>query len=309
MEIPKSPLCPDSLVTLVDEVSGERLSSEWQRQLGIEIPPSFCSHTVFRLWRCTRSQLRFITPSMPGDGDFYARLRAFDQYYCADKWEYRAAINWTRGGGRLLDVGCGDGAFVQMAVEKGFESEGLELNSSAVAHAQAKGLKVWARMPEAHAERIEFTPYDVVSSFQVLEHVHEPMTFLKSLITMIKPGGRLVIGVPNCDGWAGATGGVLQWPPHHLTWWGGASLVYLQQILPLRLVALEFEPLRDEHKRDYVTAFLHPALVPKAVNNGLFKRIANRTLCEMAMRLIPARAEGHTVLAVYERTEATGVRS
>ena len=307
-DIPQSPLCADSLVVLEDEISGEALSAEWKRQLGVEIPSAFSNQPLFRLWRCTRSQLRFITPSMPGCGDFYAKLRAFDWYYSAEKWEYERALRWVQKDQRLLDVGCGDGAFIQMAAAKGAVSEGLELNPSAVAHAQGKGLRVWARLSNEHAQEPDFEPYDLVSAFQVLEHVDDPLAFLRSLIALVKPGGKLIIGVPNCDGWGGSTGGVLQWPPHHLTWWGSAPLVYLQQVLPLRLINLEYEPLRVSHQRDRISALLFPSVAPKPATCGILGRIRKRLLCEMTMRLTPSRADGHTVLAVYERMEVDAVR-
>jgi 2-polyprenyl-3-methyl-5-hydroxy-6-metoxy-1,4-benzoquinol methylase len=304
MTNPKSPLCPDSLVTLEVEITGERLSAAWKSQLGIEIPHRFSRQPSFQSWRCTRSQLRFITPAMPGNGDFYAKLRAFDWYYHSEKWEYNSASRRVQRGQRLLDVGCGDGAFIEMMSAKGVISEGLELNPTSVACAHSKGLSVWARLTHEHVMEPGFMPYDVVSTFQVLEHVDAPLAFLRSLVTLVKPGGTLMIGVPNCDGWAGATGGVLQWPPHHLTWWGSASLVYLQQLLPLRLISLEQEPLRVAHRRDRISALLFPSLVPKPTTCGLLDRIGRRLACDITSRLTPVDAMGHTLLAVYERLDA-----
>lgn len=301
-ESPQSPLCPGSRVTLEDEIAGVALAAAWERQLGVHIPESFSSCPVFRLWSCVRSQLRFITPVMAGDGEFYARLRLFDWYYLPQKWEHEYAAGLVAKSDRVLDVGCGDGAFLDRCVARGVRCEGLELNRLAVAHAAAKGHTIWPHGADRHLTESGEGAYDLVSAFQVLEHVEAPLSFLRSLVALAKVGGKIVIAVPNCDGWAGATGGVLQWPPHHLSWWGAASLVFLQQILPVRLLDLQFEPLVEAHQRARISGLLFPTSAPKAPSPRFGKRLGRSVLCRFAARVCPKMVRGHGLVAVFERT-------
>ena len=62
--------------------------------------------------------------------------------------------------------------------------------------------------------------YDAVTSFQVLEHVTEPASFLRACVKALRPGGRLLLGVPNNDSFLGLLeDNWLNMPPHHMSLW------------------------------------------------------------------------------------------
>jgi 2-polyprenyl-3-methyl-5-hydroxy-6-metoxy-1,4-benzoquinol methylase len=102
-----------------------------------------------------------------------------------------------RDGLRLLDVGCATGFFVQAAKDAGWAASGIEANPSAAAFAQKNGLDV-------RNETIEDTTFadgtfDVVTLFEVIEHVKQPMAILRKAHALLKPGGMLFIYTPNFD--------------------------------------------------------------------------------------------------------------
>ena len=119
---------------------------------------------------------------------------------------------------RLLDVGCGDGEALDILRLVGWDVVGVELDEKAVASARARGLDVrQGQLDEAGFA--EYT-FDVVTSSHVIEHVHDPLEFLKQQWRVLKPGGCLIAVTPNADGpmhrkWEGI------WfnldPPRHLT--------------------------------------------------------------------------------------------
>lgn len=282
-------------------ISGGSLAAEWRRQIGVSPSPGFDEGVEFHLWRCPVSQLRFFTPAAPGDGQFYAAMRETAGYYQNDKWEHRRALTMVRAGERVLDAGCGDGAFLRKCLEAGARAEGLELNPAAVAQARKAGLEVFERTVEAHLEANRGA-YDTVCAFQVLEHVESPAGFLSDLVKLVKPGGRVIIGVPNGDGWVGDSGSVYQWPPHHLTWWGRSSLAYLPRCLPITLERIEQEPLRGVQRRDRAIALLDPAPVPGRRIGGVAGKIRRRLLGMMVLMLSPrSHPDGETLLAIYSR--------
>jgi 2-polyprenyl-3-methyl-5-hydroxy-6-metoxy-1,4-benzoquinol methylase len=96
--------------------------------------------------------------------------------------------------GRWLDVGCSTGAFVAEAGKAGVACEGLELSPTAVAAARARGLAV-------HRGTVDtFTPaerYAVVTGFDVVEHVPDPMAFVARLRAWLAPDGLLVLTLPD----------------------------------------------------------------------------------------------------------------
>ena len=69
--------------------------------------------------------------------------------------------------------------------------------------------------------------YDVVTAFQVLEHIADPLPFLKNCIDALNPGGLLVIAVPNNDAFIRFADLPLNEPPHHVGLWSPRSLASL----------------------------------------------------------------------------------
>jgi len=103
-----------------------------------------------------------------------------------------------RAGGRLLDVGCGNGAYLLRMRSYGWEVAGIEPDEEAARTGASKhGLAIHAgTMADAPFAEGSF---DAVTSRHVLEHVAPPLEFVDSLARYLKPGGRLVIVTPNAD--------------------------------------------------------------------------------------------------------------
>jgi SAM-dependent methyltransferase len=101
------------------------------------------------------------------------------------------------GGRRLLDVGAYCGYFVDVAREGGYEAEGLELSSWAAERARALGLAVHT---ESLAARLASgATYDVVTMFDVIEHMADPRTELADVFRLLPPGGRLYLSTIDAD--------------------------------------------------------------------------------------------------------------
>ena len=111
------------------------------------------------------------------------------------------------GGGRLLDVGCGNGGFLMLARQAGWQVEGLDFDAGAVQVARARGLEVHHGGIEMLGERSAC--YDVITLCHVIEHVHDPITTLRRLHALLKPGGVLWLDTPNL-----ASLGAARFGPH-----------------------------------------------------------------------------------------------
>jgi 2-polyprenyl-3-methyl-5-hydroxy-6-metoxy-1,4-benzoquinol methylase len=121
-------------------------------------------------------------------------------------------------GGRLLDVGFGNGAFLKLAAEIGWSAEGIDFDPAAVEAAKSRGLNVRC----AGVEELVDEPgsYDVITLSHVIEHVYDPPALLRAIYRLLRPGGLLWLETPNLDSLGHARFG-RNWrglePPRHLT--------------------------------------------------------------------------------------------
>jgi 2-polyprenyl-3-methyl-5-hydroxy-6-metoxy-1,4-benzoquinol methylase len=117
----------------------------------------------------------------------------------------------------LLDVGAGNGYFVSVAGgEFGIPATGIEISQMAVTFAwENLGVELMNGDVAKHRGK-----YDVVTSFNVIEHVDDPLEHLADLVRLLNPDGSLVITTPNPQCIQRLAVGLQRWkmicPPHHL---------------------------------------------------------------------------------------------
>lgn len=99
--------------------------------------------------------------------------------------------------GCMLEVGCASGSFLHQMTALDWQVEGIEFSASAAASAQRLGYTVHV----GAAESIDLAsgPFDLVTAWMVLEHLHEPVEVLNRLRNWTKPGGMFAFSVPDCS--------------------------------------------------------------------------------------------------------------
>lgn len=311
MEIAICPVCKGQEITTVDRVSTRDLKSLYSRA-GIDVSRYLAAVFEIKLNRCKRCDLGFFTPHCAGDDVFYEQLQKFDWYYQDEKPEYGYAQSHIRSGDKILEVGCGKGAF-RSWLPTSVQYTGVEFNDEAIRKARSLGLNVIKQSIEEHAA-IAADEYDVVCSFQVLEHVPEPLGFVQACVKTLKPGGKLLIAVPSEDSFIGqAVDAHLNMPPHHALRWSDRALRNLATRLGLANVELWHEPVAPFHAewhKDTLALLYFVRLglrKKKLVDRGLVGRILARVIRNQSIRdFFAARAskhfphatQGHTVVLV-----------
>jgi len=110
-------------------------------------------------------------------------------------------------GCRVLDVGCGGGILTEALAQKGALVTGIDISSKALAvaelHLLESGLKVDYRVTtaEQHASS-GVEPYDVITCMEMLEHVPDPESVVRSIASLLKPGGHAFLSTISRNGWA-----------------------------------------------------------------------------------------------------------
>lgn len=203
----------------------------------------------FAAVECERCSLVFLSPRL-------VEARMMQLYQRADYWDSETAgrgydeylevrANWLRtfrrrlreiaphrSAGRVLDVGCGPGFFVEAALEGGWDAWGIDPSAYAVDLARrALGDRVSVGVADASGH--PGASFDLVTAFDAFEHVYEPLRFLDAVRALLRPGGVLTITTPDVTSALARVSGrgwVSFKVPEHVCYWSPRTI--RQALLP-----------------------------------------------------------------------------
>jgi 2-polyprenyl-3-methyl-5-hydroxy-6-metoxy-1,4-benzoquinol methylase len=210
------PVCGNSSEELY-KAGRNKILSSLNSFFGAAFSPSIIK-TDYIIRKCNSCTLEFADPLLPGDNEFYEALASHEGYYPHVREEYgivSAEIAKTKGtNAKILDIGCGSGDFLEMLRNEKFTNAcGIDATAASVEACKAKGLDAY----RCRIEDFEKGPFDAIVSFHCLEHVDNPVEFIRLALEKLSPGGTLYISTPYSPqtheyGWFHP----LNHPPHHL---------------------------------------------------------------------------------------------
>ncbi len=154
--------------------------------------------------RCLQCGLLYVNPRKARN-----QIEAFyeEEYYTLDqkKVEFASRLEFfakaaqrieaLAGCGRLLDIGCGYGHFLLTCQQRGWQVTGVELGGAACTRAREAGLEVFhGTLAQAGYAADSF---DVVTLWNVLDELAEPLAELREILRVLRPGGLVCFRVPN----------------------------------------------------------------------------------------------------------------
>lgn len=166
----------------------------------------------FAVVRCPRCRLTFVSPRLRPAAlqQVYDDVGYFEGGVYGGQWSAGTLLQrvWTAGrldlvgsalarpvaGARMLEIGCGYGRFLAAAATRGYDVTGVELSHTASRHAREQlGLRI-------HQGELAAAPlqgrYDVIVAWDTLEHVPDPVAFLRSARAVLADDGVLAFSTP-----------------------------------------------------------------------------------------------------------------
>jgi 2-polyprenyl-3-methyl-5-hydroxy-6-metoxy-1,4-benzoquinol methylase len=286
----------------VENLSVSKITNLYESQFGYKANRHFTNLTNVSIYKCAKTGFRFYYPLLiEGDNEFYTELytKHHDALYSKDKWEFRKAIELIDNGMKVLDIGSGGGDFLNnVRAQKHADVYALEKSSYACKLLKEKNIPFFPQTLEDFANTTT-ERFDVVSAFQVLEHVSEPGAFLNAATKLLKPNGKLIIGVPNSNPYLYKKDlyHTLNLPPHHMGLWDKEALKNLAPYFNLENKQVYIEPL------DNVLFYL---MTQVGIQSLYWKMQSNKLsyfllkCIKQPLQLTKGLFEGRGLLAIYE---------
>jgi SAM-dependent methyltransferase len=244
------PACGEQATGVAEEVEAAVLAERWEAEFPgagaaiVDYVSAARLSPVVVMRECGGCGLQFAHEPFEVPPDWYRR---FERY--GWRWEYDECLqSLGEGAQRVLEVGCGEGVFLDAARARGHEVRGVDFNEAATAVARAKGLDV--RVADvADAGGGAGARYDAIALFHVLEHVSQPLELVRSLRSVARDGGALHLSCPGPrrfttalepDKRAGLRD-MWDYPPFHQTRWRPSAMRAL-----LRRAGWRVEECREE---------------------------------------------------------------
>ncbi|MEE9465151.1 MAG: class I SAM-dependent methyltransferase [Candidatus Neomarinimicrobiota bacterium] len=188
---------------------------------GKQLRPVFAVHDhlatgeAFNLAECTDCETRFINPA-PDEAEMERYYQSGD--YVSHSETHRGVINTIYGfvqplmlrrkrrlvehwsgltGARLLDVGCGSGAFLNTMHQGGWDVTGMDTSATVREAVRRRfGHQV---LTTDRFFNLKDNSFEVITLWHVLEHIHQLERYLNHLRALLRPGGTIFIAMPNYD--------------------------------------------------------------------------------------------------------------
>lgn len=294
----KCDICSTEKLKVLETVESEHYINLYQEVLKLDVSMYFEGIPKVEILKCSNCSFTFFSPKkLQGQPEFYERLSHSEHYFNQDKWEFTEALESLKSGMKVLEVGCGNGAFIKRAHEKGIDIVGLDTSPVKLDFAEVINSTI-EEYNEDHQEE-----FDAVVAFQVLEHLTDIKSFVEACLKAVKKGGVLMYAVPNNRARVLRLDpkNCLNMPPHHMALFTEESLKNMCDHFEVDLLDWKAEPLSKAHyKRYYRINIVHLrkklGVVGKAIDKFLYP------FSEKLVHTFRRFFNGQAMLVKYKKT-------
>ncbi len=244
---------------------------------------SYLKVNDFNLIRCKKCKLGITHPFPSTEQSLQANLETYNseqriQLYLTKidyfKKRYRKYLQNIRNykpQGKLLDVGCNIGLFLVTAKEEGFEATGIELNKECADYG-VKNFELDIVNDYLENRGFQDGTFDIVTMFDVLEHIPDMRNALGEVRRVLKKDGLLVVQLPNLDSiMARITGSNWVWltTPDHLYHFNPKNLSEFLLSNGFRIKYLRTWEPSEDFSSNFIQAFCPNGIIGRAMKKIL----------------------------------------
>jgi len=272
------PLCTQVSSILLRTYPVTELNHLWIKSFGFSPFSKKRKKMIITKRQCAECNLIYFDPPYYGDGEFYRKLSKFPWYYETIKWEFDLAAQLISEikPASFLEIGCGNGSFLNKITALVKRVEGIDINENAINQCIKKGLAA-STTPIKDLEK----SYEIIALFEVLEHMDHLSETIHDIVKAISPEGHLILAVPNPEGYLkNVEINLLDMPPHHNSSWAKKTFEYVAYEYNLEIIGYYQEPLRYVHYLCYLGNIIgeHRAIMHSGVKKKLFSFIQSAFL-------------------------------
>lgn len=301
---PVSPILHNENVVLKQSYNTSEYVGKWNNHFSIDIKKEFNGIDEFYLYEGKTSGLAFFYPfSITGSENLYKELHKLPWYHLENKWEFNEAIMDLANCNKILEVGSGHGFFIEKIQKRKKTVLGIESNEKAVWRTQKKGLNVKNISLETLINNGE--KFDAVCSFQVLEHVSDVQVFLNNMISLVKPGGLLIVSVPNSESFIRQQENLLDMPPHHMSRWKESVFRFIPSCYNIDLLEIKKSPLEPYHVQWYTGIQFNKVKHKIPGSRYLLPLLKKHLILPMLEKqYIRSKIVGHDLYALFKKSQS-----
>jgi SAM-dependent methyltransferase len=215
-----------------------------------------------------------------------------------------------RSNGRLLDVGCGRGWFLREAAKRGWEVYGTEYSETAVRLCEADGIRM--KLGKLDPSSFNGMKFDVVTSFEVIEHISDPVDEMTKIRSLLRDGGLFYCTTPNFNSvmryYLGTRYNVIEYP-EHLSYYTPATIHRLmkrcgftkRRVVTTGISLTRMQASSTSTSIDPSASTSADEALREQVNTKWYMALAKRA----ANSLFTLTGSGMTIKAYYEKSKHT----
>ncbi|MBI3584136.1 MAG: methyltransferase domain-containing protein [Nitrospinae bacterium] len=228
----------------------------------------------YKLYHCRKCDVVFSHPMKNPGSEWYEE----SELYILGKTLCDTTISWHHDqfihdgkvfGDSLLDVGCGNGVFMKEAQKLGYKVVGIDFDKENIRIAREQfGLnEVFSITLENLIDSYPNKKFDVITFFEVLEHMDSPNNFIKLIKTGLKPGGYIALSVPNRERFLDPLGDG-DYPPNHLTRWNASSISSFLEKRGFEIIKVTTKKLTTDDLIGYIKTKIRFRIAHKLILKG-----------------------------------------
>ncbi len=203
----------------------------------------------YSIYQCKNCTLQFCDPMSGGTKKFYDWMIHQPNYYPTYRWEWGVALEQIKplsnNQSNLVEVGCGNGDFLKfIKINSSINGLGIDTSESAISVCKARDLNAICESIETYTNKpYPIKKFDFACSYHCLEHVEDPLGFIKEIKSILNKDGSIFLSTPYSPMcYESQWHDPLNHPPHHMTRWNKKAYEVLAEMVNMRIKFYTHEP-------------------------------------------------------------------